>query len=750
MTVPFPSPPRGQPDPTITDVSTDDLQQATDDARIAEDEATLTALRGLAEEAGITTVWQDYRGVVHAVCGPTLRVLLTALDLPAATSDDITASRTRLAGESQGYGGDVLPPLITAAVNAPIALPFGTRFAGYDYRIVLEGADGDDAIREGRFADDGPSIVDGIDRFGYHVLTADGVSITLAVAPTCCFAVEDALADAGRDRDERPWGLAVQIYSLAQARDGGLGHYGALAVLVRHAAGHGASALAISPVHAMFSADLHRYSPYGPSSRLLANVLHIDPRGIHGDAAFDDAVQAIDASAELARLAAEPLIDWPAASRLRLALLRWLFDRCTALDDDEGRRLRSEFDAFRVAGGDVLEAHARFEALHAMLAADDTRMLGGWRNWPLEYRDPHGSAVQAFAAEHPADVAFHAFLQWQAARQLDAAQRAARDAGMAIGIVADLAVGADGSGSQTWSRPLDMLMGLSIGAPPDLLNALGQSWGLAAFSPRGLRSSGFRPWIDMLRAAFSHAGGIRIDHVLGLTRMWLVPDGADAIEGAYLRYPFDDLLRLVALESWRHRAVVIGEDLGTVPEGLPERLTAAGLLGIRVLWFERMWHVPGQPFRPPHEWSQGALAVTTTHDLPTTAGWWRGRDIDWRARLELFGEHSSEPVERIAREAERQMLWNALCDAGVAHGARPSIEHPPITEALRYVGATPAPLAISPVEDALGFIEQPNLPGTVGTHPNWRMRLPKPVENLLEGDEVARRLGAFAEGRARR
>jgi 4-alpha-glucanotransferase len=232
--------------------------------------------------------------------------------------------------------------------------------------------------------------------------------------------------------------------------------------------------------------------------------------------------------------------------------------------------------------------------------------------------------------------------------------------------------------------------------------------------------------------------------------MWLVPDGANALEGAYVRYPFDDLLRLVALESWRHRSIVIGEDLGTVPEGLPERLASAGLLGIRVLWFERSWHVPGQPFRPCYEWSNAALAVTTTHDLPTTAGWWCGRDIDWRQKLNLFGAHSSEEVERIGREGDRNMLWQSMCNAGVAHGDRPPIESPPIVEALRFIGSTPAPLAIAPIEDALGFYEQPNLPGTIATHPNWRMRMPAPVERLLEGEAIDARLAAFAEGRARR
>ena len=727
-----------------------DAEHPADDVRIADEASMDVALRSLAEVAGITTAWHDYRGEMRTVAASTLHVLLRSLGLASATPDDIAASRLYLAAEHEGLIDGRLPPLVTTHVGAPVVLPSAAVLKGRPWRLRIEG----EAPRTGRFDDNGPAIIEGVEVFGYHTLeveTADGetTTVTVAVAPLRCYGVEDAQSDAGVDRRERAWGLAAQIYSLPAEGDGGLGHYGALATLVRRAARHGASALAISPVHAMFSADLHRYSPYGPSSRLLANVLHIDPRLVFGDDAYAAAVAALDATESLTALAANGLVDWPTSSTLRLALLRTLFDRWDTIDDDEVTSSRAAFAAFRKRGGEVLESHATFEALHAKLAADDPATLGGWRNWPDAYRDPHGAAVTAFADAHRDDIAFHAFLQWQAARQLAAAQEAARDAGMAIGIVADLAVGADGGGSQAWSRQTDMLIGLSIGAPPDLLNALGQSWGLAAFSPRAMRASGFRPWIDMLRAAFAHAGGIRIDHVLGLTRMWLVPDGEHAVDGAYLRYPFDDLLRLVALESWRHRAIVIGEDLGTVPEGLPERLSGAGLLGIRVLWFERQYQVPGHPFRAARDWTSGAMAVTTTHDLPTTAGWWSGRDIDWRARLDLFGQHSSEADERAARDDDRHRLWQCLVDGGMAHGERPDPSHPPIAEALRFVGATPAPLALAPLEDVLGFAEQPNLPGTVAIHPNWRMRLPDDVDRLLESDAVSTRLAAFAAGRRR-
>jgi 4-alpha-glucanotransferase len=243
----------------------------------------------------------------------------------------------------------------------------------------------------------------------------------------------------------------------------------------------------------------------------------------------------------------------------------------------------------------------------------------------------------------------------------------------------------------------------------------------------------------MLRSAFRHAGGVRIDHVLGLTRMWLVPDGFSSTQGAYLRFPFDDLLRLIALESWRHRGIVIGEDLGTIPPGFAERLAGAGILGIRVLWFQRR----DSRFLPPGAWSQEAMATTTTHDLPTIAGWWQARDIDWRARLDMLGPNASEAGEREIRNGERTALWQSMSEAGVLDAREglqpPPPEHPPIEHAIAYVGMTPAPLAMIPIEDLLGLVEAPNLPGTTDQHPNWRRRMPGTVDGMLDDAAVVAR-----------
>ncbi|MGH8445573.1 MAG: 4-alpha-glucanotransferase, partial [Solimonas sp.] len=326
-----------------------------------------------------------------------------------------------------------------------------------------------------------------------------------------------------------------------------------------------------------------------------------------------------------------------------------------------------------------------------------------------------------------------------------AAQRAARQAGMAIGLIGDLAVGTDSGGSHAWSRQRDMLNKLSVGAPPDLLNALGQSWGLTAFSPRALRRHGYDAFIEMLRANLRHVGGLRIDHVLGLRRLWLVPEGAHAAEGAYLQCPFDDFLRLIALESHRHRAVIVGEDLGTVPEGFRDALYGSGLMGMRVLWFERDHGL----FVEPRRWPAGAMATTATHDLPTVAGWWQGRDIDWRQQLQLFAPGSNAAQEQAERRDERHKLWAAFRHAGVVETDEPPPDQADaaIDAALRFVARTPSELAIVPAEDLAGLVEQPNLPGTTIEHPNWRRRLPADAATLFADPLFKRRLDLIAAER---
>jgi 4-alpha-glucanotransferase len=307
--------------------------------------------------------------------------------------------------------------------------------------------------------------------------------------------------------------------------------------------------------------------------------------------------------------------------------------------------------------------------------------------------------------------------------------------GMPIGLIADFAVGVDPAGSECWSQPHNMLIGASIGAPPDELNALGQNWGLTTYSPVALLREGFAPFLGVLRAVMRHAGGVRLDHVMSLMRLWMIPHGAKATEGAYLRYPFDDLVRLVALESWRHRCIVIGEDLGTVPDDCRTRLADVGILGLDVLPFMRA----GASFVRPDRWRSNAIAMTSTHDVATVAGWWRGRDLDWRRRLHLFGERG-EKIERAERERSKAELKSAVTRQKIARISAKSKPSAVVDAAIGYVARTAAPLAIVPLEDVIGETEQPNLPGTVAEHPNWRRRYRAEASRMLDTADASRRL----------
>ena len=535
----------------------------------------------------------------------------------------------------------------------------------------------------------GGQVLTAPDTPGYHPLTVDGAQTMVAVAPPRCFEIANI-------SDKRLAGLGVQLYALRGGHSAGFGDFAALAEFSRQAAKRGIDAIGVSPTHALFPADHSHISPYSPSSRLFLNPLYADLALAGHEFAQDDDV--------------EGLIDWPQAAAEKFAALKRAYQ--TTENGDA-------FRAFCDEAGERLLRHAIFEVLDGKFRAQG---LWGWRQWPQTYRDSSSSAVAEFAREHRDDVDYHRFLQFLAAKSASTAQRTAREAGMAIGLIADLATGVDPNGSDSWGAPKDFLMGLTIGAPPDPFNYAGQGWGLTALSPSALRDTGFAAFIALLRANMAHAGGLRIDHIMSVMRLWVIPEGAAPTEGVYLRYPMDDLMRLVALESHRHRAIVIGEDLGTVPYGFRNLLAHRGLDGMQVMWFEREWG----PFTPPSRWRTNAVAMTTTHDLPTVAGWWRGRDIDWRSELGMNPRGTDKPAEQAARAADRNLLWAALEHAGCVQGDPPPPDCPEavVDASLAYVGATPSRLAIIPVEDVLALDEQPNLPGTINEHPNWRRRFP--------------------------
>lgn len=648
------------------------------------------ALHDLARKAGIQIMWKDVSGVEKTVSNDSLVAILSAIGLPAETQSEISSSMKLLTEETQ----ESTPQLLTADLGEPVKC---RNLSGH-YRIRLESG----LSFEGELSDQ--STLPGIYEPGYHQLEAAGREIELAVAPRSCFSLADV------SQAKKMWGIAVQLYSLRGEQDGGIGDFKALSEFVRAAAIHGADAVAISPVHAQFSADLTRFGPYAPSNRAALNVLHIaEPTAFQG---VDD------------------LVDWPSSGSAKLVALRSAF--ASFVDNPA-------FDEFRRISGLGLERHAIFEAIQASLT-ERFGTTADWRSWPAALQNPESAEVLAFKIEHDTEIKFHSYLQYRADLELSAVQSAARTSGMKIGLIADLAVGTDQGGSHSWSRQNEILRGLEVGAPPDAINRQGQSWGITAFSPRGLRKSGFSGFIEMLRHALRHAGGVRIDHVMGLARLWLIPHGSSSAEGAYLNMPVRDLMRLVRLESYRHKAVIIGEDLGTLPEGFQATLDEAGIAGLRVLWFEK----DGTKFRPPAYWSKAAVAVTSTHDLPTVAGWWRGQDISWRDKLGLAGDDMD------TRDQERKELWTAMVTAGSATMPMPAHDDagPVADAACTFLGQTASTLALLPIEDALALPEQPNLPGTTNEHPNWRRRMRHQATDILNQPDVAARLGKLNSARS--
>lgn len=674
-------------------------------------------LRQLAARAGIAPEWTDQTGALRQVSPDSLRAILLALGLP---SDTTGALRNSLAAvEALPLSGSAR--FLTARVGQPIDMPATGNDAG-EFEAELE--NGTRRILKAERASD-RLVLPAFDAPGYHTLHVGEEAITLAVAPARCVTFADL--SGGRTG----WGLAAQIYSLRSAGDGGIGNFAGVAALGRAAARLGADTLAISPVHALYGALPGQFSPYSPSTRLFYNPLHADPAAALPDALIRDVVAREGLAAEMERLSGLDRIDWFAATPLRHRFLRALFDQLVQAGES-----RDAFERHAAEASPLLRSHAIFEVLHAAeLARDPT--LRSWRDWQPGYRDPDSAKVKAFAKAHARDVRYQLFLQWLTSHSYGDAQRACKDAGMTVGLIADLAIGMDGAGSHAWSRQDEVLHGLSIGAPPDYYAADGQNWALTTFSPRGLASSGYAPFIETLRASLRHVGGIRIDHVMGMSRLWLIPEGAGALDGAYVSFPSETLFRLIALESWRHRAIVIGEDLGTLPYGFRDYLREQGVAGLRVLRFERTQYGYVRPW----DWDRDAVALTSTHDLVPTAGWWAGSDLDAPGET---GEAEN------VRAWDRGVLWGAFRDAGLAEGERPTPEDtaPVVDATIRYVAATPCTLKIVPIEDALGLRVQPNVPGTTVERPNWRHRLEGNAARVLDGEGLRDRLAPLGDNRS--
>jgi 4-alpha-glucanotransferase len=523
---------------------------------------------------------------------------------------------------------------------------------------------------------------------GYHRLQRGNAEQLLLVGPGRC-----------RLPAERAWGWSVQLYATRSTASWGIGDLADLRAVGGWAAADGAGLLVVNPLNAPTPVPPIQPSPYFPSTRRFRDPLALRVEEVPGA----DAV-----AADLAPLAAagRALNDGARIDRDRIFALKMaaLTAIWAANPPTDG------LDAYRAAQGAALREWATFATIAERHGA-------GWPRWPEELRRPGSAAVERFQAEHAARVAFHEWVQWLIDRQLAAAAER-------LPLVADVPIGVDREGADAWAWQDALALGASVGAPPDRFNLAGQDWGLPPFVPHRLRAAGYRPLIETLRAALRHAGGLRIDHAMGLFRLWWMPLGDGPADGAYVRYPADELLEVLAIESARAGAFVIGEDLGTVAPGVRRELRRRRILSYRLAYFER---------RRPARYPRNVLAAVGTHDLPTVAGTWQGTDLDLQRRAGLEPDAAGLALlrSRLARAA----------------GVAPSADvRDAVLGAHRALATSPAAIVVASLEDALLVEERPNLPGTVDQHPNWSIPLPVPLERLMRDPFVNRLAEALDRG----
>ena len=574
---------------------------------------------------------------------------------------------------------------------------------------------------------------------GYHdvALSADDDEFArsrLIVAPEACYTPNEI------KEGKKIWGLSVQLYCVRSEKNWGIGDFSDLALLIEKAAGVGADFIGLNPIHALYPANPNACSPYGPSSRRWLNYLYIDVTAIDG---YDDAsVQAVVSSDEfkatLEHARNVEHVDYEAVAHVKLAALKAVFDVYDAKYLRKNTKQNKAFKAFVEAGGESLDMLAVYDALQSHLKAEG-KDSWGWPVFPQEYKDYYNPAVAKFKSANEQDVKFYLFLQWIAAQQLELASNKATDAGMTIGLYRDLAVGVSEGSAEIWGNKDLYCTGASVGAPPDILGPLGQNWGLPPMDPRKLYEQGYQPIIDLFASNMASSGSLRIDHVMALLRLWWVVKGDNAKDGGYVYYPVDDLLGILALESHRNQSLVIGEDLGTVPEEIRSKLADNGVYSYRVFFFEQA--EDGGFFSPSHYPVQ-SMSTLTTHDMPTLIGYWHCLDLELGKEIGLY------PTEEILQTlyADRHENKQAILDTLHGHGSigdnvGRDVNHTGMNRELNngmqvhMAGGSSALLSLQ-LEDWLEMDKPVNIPGTFDEYPNWRRKLTENIESMFDRHDI--------------
>ena len=565
----------------------------------------------------------------------------------------------------------------------------------------------------------------------------------LIVAPARCHLPVQQTED---NAEPGFWGLALQLYAVPSARNWGIGDLTDLSDAVSVAAQLGAHVVGINPLHALFLHAPEQASPYGPSSRLFLNPIYIDIERVVGFDSLRDSAPAdstLPDHAGLTALRDTELVDYRAVVNTKLPVLDKLFQAFIHDHQEPDTELAVSFRQFQASHGAALEKFACFEALRENQANTRNDEACDWHLWPACFQHPESDDVARFVESHQQRVQFHSWLQWLAHEQLNHAAVNAKNKSMKIGLYRDLAVGVASGGSDSWANQKLFANHVNVGAPPDDFSATGQNWGLPPLIPHALRESGYELFTHILRSNMQAAGALRIDHVMGLMRIFCIPADESPANGAYVEYPIDDLLAIVALESQRQSCIVIGEDLGTVPDGLREKLHNAGVLSYRLMYFEK--HYDGDhSFRQPRDYPAQSLVAANTHDLPTLRSFWSGSDLTLRESLDLFPNENMFTGQMQERAFDRDRLLQALADETLlskeaidAYRESGTIDETLIEAIHQYLARTQSMILIASLEDLLGQTQQINLPGTDrDLYPNWRRKLPLLLEHWLQHDSL--------------
>lgn len=623
-----------------------------------------------AARLGVETSFVDATGICRTVSAEAVALIVQSLpDRP----------RLRIfSGPLVCYGGGDIPQAFAASANPPIIwkvidLRGDQKACGISQDQLL-------ALQELPF---------GI----YRLQARDAIGdeeVSLVSAPKRAFA----------GHFDRVWILAVQLYGVRSSRNWGIGDFADLTTLIKWAATYGAAGIGLNPLHALFDNHPQECSPYSPNSRLFLNSLYLDVEQVPElPRAF-----VIDHADEIDRLRSAEFVDYQNVAKLKLKALRQAFDSFQAKATPTRRK---SFETYRQREGELLSRYACFEVLR--------RKYGGpWWTWSQEWSSPGEAALSVLrnGPDRP-EIEFIEFIQWNADQQLAACRDMAQQSGMLVGLYLDIAVGVKADGFDAWNEQAAISRKLGVGAPPDILNTAGQNWGLAGFNAAGLELRSYQPFMELLNASMRYAGAVRLDHVLGLRRLYLVPEGYSPHQGAYVEMPTEILLAVAALTSVVNSCVIIGEDLGTVPDGFRERLASWGIWSYRVMMFERGHD---GSFHSPNAYAQDALVTFNTHDLPTFLGWTSAHDIALKQALGI------DPGED---HQGRAHAVNMLA-AAVGHAQLPELN---FYSVISYLARTRSRILALSIEDLLKVQDQPNVPGTVDEHPNWRRRLPINIEH---------------------